>query len=121
MKRKFSFWTSAAMSAVIAVLLLVKFPDQVSMPRVMNGDKYVHAFLFLLLSWFVYHDARKAQLQQWAVYLMAALWSAFWGGAMELIQGYCLSYRTGSWWDFVADLIGIAMGVALARVWQKPC
>jgi len=119
MKHKFAFWTSSAMSAVIAVLLLVKFPNQVSMPRVINGDKYIHAFLFLLLAWLVYHDARKARLPQWGVYLTTALWSILWGGAMELIQGYCLSYRTGSWWDWVADIIGVAMGVALARVWQK--
>jgi len=113
MKRLFSFGISAAMSAVIAVLLLVKMPDQVSMPRVINGDKYIHAFLFLLLAWAVYHDAKKAKFRQWAVCLIAAVWSAFLGGAMELLQQYATSYRTGSWWDWVADLIGISMGIAL--------
>jgi len=113
------FIISLGVTAVIGVLLLVKMPDQVSMPRVMNGDKYIHAFLFLILSWVVYHDARRAQLKQWLVYLLAALWPMLWGGVLELIQGYCLSYRSGSWWDWVADLIGIAMGVSLCRVWQK--
>ncbi len=107
------------MTAVIGVLLLIKMPHQVSMPHIANSDKYIHAFLFLLLAWMLYINARKAQMQQWTVYLIAALWSSIWGGALELIQHYCLSYRTGSWWDFVADLIGIAMGIALARVWQK--
>lgn len=119
MKRIRCFGLSFVMTALIGVLLLVKMPEEVSMPLIANADKYVHAFLFMVLAWLIYHDARRAHFSSVLVYLTAAVWSIGWGGVLEVVQNYCLTYRSGSWWDFVADLIGIAMGIALARVWQK--
>jgi len=121
MKQFLKFWPSVLVTAFVGLLLLVQMPKNVSMPHIINGDKYVHAFLFMILSMVIYLDAKRAELSNTPKYLISAIWPMIWGGALELLQQYTTTYRTGSWWDWVADLIGIAMAVALARVWQKPC
>ena len=32
---------------------------------------------------------------------------------MELAQAYLTTYRSGDWWDFVANSIGVVIGVVL--------
>jgi len=119
MKQYLKFLPSVLVTIFIGVLLLMQMPKDVSMPHILNGDKYVHAFLFLVLSMVICFDAKRAELTNTPKYLLAAIWPMIWGGALELLQQYTTTYRTGSWWDWVADLIGIAMALALTRVWQK--
>jgi VanZ family protein len=39
------------------------------------------------------------------------------GGALELIQNYCTTYRSGEWLDFVADSIGAAIVGAIVVIY----
>ena len=41
------------------------------------------------------------------------------GGALELVQAYCTTYRSGEWLDFVADAIGAVLGSGAGWLWWK--
>jgi VanZ like family len=78
-------------------------------PSVESGlplDKVVHLGLFALVTWL----GLKAGWR-WVIPLMVAQ-----AAASELIQLLFLPNRGGDWWDFTADLLGIALGWGLARV-----
>lgn len=70
-------------------------------------DKVVHLALFAAVTWL---GLRCGLPPTWVVALMlmqAAL--------SELVQHWWLPQRGGDWWDFVADVAGIALGLALCR------
>lgn len=78
-------------------------------PSVESGlplDKVVHLGLFALVTWLGLQAGWR-----WVVPLMIAQ-----AAASELIQLLFLPNRGGDWWDLTADLLGIALGWAVARV-----
>lgn len=78
-------------------------------PSVESGlplDKVVHFGLFALVTWLGLQAGWR-----WVVPLMIAQ-----AAASELIQLLFLPNRGGDWWDLTADLLGIALGWAVARV-----
>lgn len=78
-------------------------------PSVDSGlplDKVVHVGLFALVTWLGLQAGWR-----WVVPLMIVQ-----AAASELIQLFFLPSRGGDWWDFTADLVGIAVGWGLARV-----
>lgn len=84
-------------------------------------DKLVHAGAFAgltLLAGWVFIDARRAR---WTSFLILAFVMALYGAADEYTQGF-VRYRTPSWGDWKADLLGTALGLAcLSRLfaWQR--
>jgi len=70
-------------------------------------DKVVHFALFAVVTWL---GLRAGLPARWLVPLMLAQ-----AAASELVQHIWLPQRGGDWWDFVADVTGIAAGVALGR------
>jgi len=75
-----------------------------------EGDKVEHLFAYGLLSaWAVWiFPGRRAQL-------VAALGLVGLGIAMEFAQGYLTTYRSMDWRDALADTIGVAAALWLAR------
>ncbi|MCQ2342327.1 MAG: VanZ family protein [Paludibacteraceae bacterium] len=102
----------------IALLLLLPVSSGDMSSRIPNADKYVHAFLFLLLSFAMSFESSRAVKGRYPFvgYVCCIFIPLVWGALMEFAQHF-LSYRSGSWWDFVADGIGVAMGFALGYVW----
>ena len=79
-------------------------------PGIQTGlplDKVVHFGLFALVTWLVI----RAGVQPKSVISLMVVQAA----ASELTQHFFLAQRGGDWWDFAADLAGIAVGVGLAR------
>lgn len=81
-------------------------------PSVDSGlplDKLAHVSLFAAVTWFGLRLGLR-----WIVPVMVAQ-----AAVSELVQAWFLPQRSGDWWDFAADLAGIALGWALAR-WVAP-
>lgn len=79
-------------------------------PGVQTGlpvDKVVHFLLFAVVTWLGVRGGIPARWMAWLMLLQAA--------ASELVQHLWLSQRGGDVWDFVADVLGIAAGLLLAR------
>ena len=75
----------------------------------MPNDKLMHGliFLMLMLLW---------QLSFYRRVLAGLLLLGIYGGAIELAQHF-FTTRFGDWWDFLADLGGLALALLL---WQLP-
>ncbi|MEO5572565.1 MAG: VanZ family protein [Bacteroidia bacterium] len=77
-------------------------------------DKAVHAFLFAVLTLLLIRGFKKqGQFLFLHVHTLttAFIISAIYGGLLELMQNYCLTDRSGSWFDFVADALGSVLGI----------
>jgi VanZ family protein len=94
---------------VVVVSLVVLFAPASDVPSgVPISDKVIHAGLFLLL----------AATGRWARLPVAglALGLAAYAGVSEALQSTLPINRDGDWRDASADLLGIVLGLALARV-----
>jgi VanZ family protein len=99
-----------ALRAAFTTALLVQFwalyvpraPDPgISLPV----DKGVHAGLFLLVTWLGVRCGVPRVAMVWFMFLQAAV--------SELTQLFFLPGRGGDWGDFMANLVGIALALAL--------
>ena len=98
-------------------------PEDNSVQLFPNADKFVHAFLFALLTFILYWEQvrQRARVRKPYIYNIITLTlPLLYGAALEVAQQYCTTYRTGSKWDLIADAIGIGMGWLLALIWCNP-
>lgn len=101
-----------AVRIAAALALLVQFwalyaPKAPGIQTGLPVDKVVHFGLFAMVTWL---GVRAGIPAKWAVLLMVVQ-----AAASELTQSVFLAQRGGDWWDFAADLAGIAVGAWLAR------
>ena len=73
-------------------------------------DKIVHLCMFAGLSFLLYWS-RKAEGEPLPI--SAVLFSSSLAGLIEIAQSP-LRYRSGDWWDFIAGVLGAAIGGAAA-------
>ncbi len=94
---------------VLCVVLSLIHPPNLGVD-VPDGDKIGHMLAYgLLAAWSTWLFA-TARAQWRAALALVAL-----GIAMEFAQGLLTSYRSMDWKDAVADAIGVALGLWLAR------
>lgn len=104
--------------AGVAVLLLVLagalapaiwFMQEMRAPGFAHTDKWVHAITFMVLTvWFAGQYSSKS-------YWRIAAGLLVFGGIIEVCQRMLTPWRTAEAMDFVADAIGIAAGLLVAR------
>ncbi len=82
------------------------FPS-VSIRSLLQFDKWLHGGIFLVLTvWYTGQYARRA-------YWKIAFGLLLFGGGIEVVQRF-LTYRSGDFLDFLANLVGVALGLAIA-------
>jgi VanZ family protein len=100
-RRSLAIWLTFGLSVIIAVLTLI--PSNAA-PEVPGGDKVHHVVAFMSLTLPSAAFYPKALLR---VVLAAALYAAL----IEIIQPFV--DRSGETADFLADLLGIAIGAII--------
>ncbi|KAA6345197.1 hypothetical protein EZS27_007224 [termite gut metagenome] len=77
-------------------------------------DKIVHLCMYSGMSgtlWLEFmRNHKNEKLPFLHVWIGAIICPIVFGGVVELLQGYLTTYRGGDWLDFVADIIGVALG-----------
>lgn len=101
-----------ALRIVFGVAVLVQFwalyvPKAPGVQTGLPLDKLVHFALFAVATWI---GLRAGIPARWLVPLMILQ-----AASSELVQHFFLPQRGGDWWDFLADLTGIAIGFWLGR------
>jgi VanZ family protein len=116
MYRTLKFQWPAILWSVL-VLILCDLPSN-QLPqsnRFFEGfDKMVHlGFFFVLTVLLFFGKIRQQNSYNYRaltivkiVFINVAL-----GGGIELLQWKVFTYRAAEWWDFIADMIGLMMGV----------
>ncbi len=76
-------------------------------------DKFIHAFSYFMLAVFAVCLFKKSSTQ-----FILIIGLVLFGIGIELAQGYLPTGHLMEFYDFVANCIGIAFGVLLARRWN---
>lgn len=97
---------------VLCLLPGSAFPD-VGWSALWQPDKWVHFALYAL--WAVVW--RRSALKTPLILILLVL--AVWGGFIELFQEHVLSYRSGEWLDWLADLAGSLAGILFSKAILK--
>lgn len=114
----------------VIMLLVLFLPGSVTpevTPLIPHLDKLIHIGIFGVFSWllamsFPISFAPKARIErkQGALYNRLQFYLLFgvilFALLSEIIQAYLIPGRGGDFWDFMADLIGIALGALLSRI-----
>jgi VanZ family protein len=100
-----------------AFLLVVSLTPSDDMPRIDASDKLGH-FIFYLVQTiltaraFYKWNSKNSVLQS---YLIGALFALIFGGVLELIQEFQIPGRSGDWYDFGANVLGILAAYPFLR------
>lgn len=114
---------SFLLALAIVLLSLLPIPD-VRMPvKVPLVDKWTHMVMYGVLTlviWLEYIRAHR-QMRGLRLLLLAFLAPIAMGGALELMQAYLTTCRSGEWLDFVANSIGavVGAGCGLLASWLR--
>lgn len=100
------------LALAIVLLSLLPVPDVRMTVEVPLMDKWTHMVMYGVLTlviWLEYIRAHR-QMRGLRLLLLAFLAPIAMGGALELMQAYLTTCRSGEWLDFVANSIGAVVG-----------
>lgn len=106
---------------LIWVLSLVPYFPETPFDDVQFMDKWTHFVMYggtTAVIWVEY--LRSHTIIRWhRLLLYAIVGMVLMGGLIELLQAYCTTTRSGEWFDFVADAIGVLLGSGIGWLgWQ---
>lgn len=105
MEHKTLIYISLSITIAIAVVSLVPINQQIA-PQVQFLDKFVHAFMYFLLSfaWLkAFSGINKSVYYFYSILLIVLLY----GIIIEVLQSVLTTYRRGDFYDVIANLVGI--------------
>lgn len=111
-------WTTSLLWGLI-IFILCAIPGK-NLPHytwadLLSVDKLVHFSMFLILcvlikrAWALSENKPRPSMQNFIVIPCCMIY----GGMLELMQNYCYTDRSGSWFDFLANSIGAIAGALL--------
>lgn len=108
MKYKFTI----LLSLIVIVLSVIPIPEVKPLEIVPLWDKWVHFVMYGSVVFAMWLDKwlmqRSTTPEPSPVFIVTTYtYPALLGGAMELVQAYCTTCRSGDYYDFLADLLGI--------------
>lgn len=100
-------------TVAIVVLSTIPIPEEAPLNDVPLIDKWVHMAMYggLFFVMWVDHVVRGKRKFSWAARIVMLLSATALGGAMELVQAYLTTCRSGDWIDFEADAVGALIGL----------
>ena len=112
----FRSWKSICWFIFILVITFLPASGGRKMVLFNHADKLIHLCLFLVFSIFLASDARRlfhTSAVDKKVMMIAILTGIITGLFTELVQYYLIAARSGSVLDFIADIVGILVGLSL--------
>lgn len=105
-----ALYIAVIITITILVLSLIPVSD-VLMSGVKNSDKFYHIFFYTLLSlsWLFYYKPFKKIKVKAAISVGLLIY----GIIIEVLQSTLTTYRTGDFYDVVADAVGIVIALIL--------
>lgn len=120
-RKVITYWRSFLITCLIAYGCLLRKPLY-TLPPIENSDKWTHWLAFMVLTLTLLWDSRKVGLISWKKWILVLLFPALYGGLIELLQQRYFYPRTGEWADWMADCIGVLMGIVvwlIATLWYE--
>lgn len=111
---------SLSFIAIVVYLSLFRPPQtDIFIPLFVHTDKLVHFLMYAGISvtlWFEFFRGNKLYKPSpiWHAWIGAFVCPILFGGAIELAQTYCTTFRSGDWYDLLANILGVCTATALA-------
>lgn len=87
------------------------------------SDKVVHGIMYAGMAsvfWFEYLINDRCTLSAIKILVWLILAPILLGGLLEIMQEHLTDYRSGDWFDFVADIAGVVLAAAIGLNVQRP-
>ena len=100
------YWKSVSYSIIILYVSFIPSKSLTTLNVFDNTDKIVHFFLYLFFTLILIYDLKYKRLLSkitFNILLLTILFSL----CTELLQKYVFTYRSGSFYDFIANIFGI--------------
>lgn len=110
MRRLLGYLPAVVVAILIAVLSLIENPQMPLLET--HSDKFWHTLMYVGLAGVLMCGLLFDRRGRWLHACAAWVVSMGYGGVMELLQEWCTVSRTGDWYDWYADMLGAAIGVA---------
>ena len=117
--RKYPF--SLLCILLIWVLSLTTFFPETPFDDVQFIDKWTHLVMYggtCSVIWFEYLLHHRT-IDWGKILLLSVVGMTLLGGLMELLQAYCTTTRSGEWFDFWADSLGVLLGNAVGLLMKS--
>ena len=99
---------------IVAILSLTAIPKINLGLEIKSGDKFLHVLAYFTLST-VWLLALRNKLGDLPSRLLLIFSLVFYGIVLEVLQGGITNYRTGDFFDVIANTIGILLAVLLIK------
>ena len=123
-RKVIGFWKSILVLGAIAYVSLLREPN-VALPPIEGIDKWIHGSMYLLLIVILLWDSKKVKVhksvgaQRWKIRFIIVFFAAIYGGFIEVLQEHFFYPRTGDLLDWLADCIGVVVGLGLWIIGEK--
>lgn len=107
------YWKSIAVVCCIFYLSFASPSTFERIPTFEHEDKLIHILMYAGLSFtliFDYSRTRKNTTVNFAFLFVCILFPVLLGGIIEIAQQQFFAPRTGSWTDWLSDMIGVGLG-----------
>ena len=112
------YWKSIIVGIGILYVSLVRDPG-ISLPSIDGADKWVHILMYAILGIAIYWDSIRQKMSGWLLWLIAMVLPMVYGGIIEIAQERWFAPRSGEWMDWLADCIGVVVGVVLVMIIKR--
>lgn len=113
-RKVIGYWKSIVVLSAIAYVSLLREPN-ISLPYVIGMDKWIHAIMYLVLTLTLLWDSQQRPKLWWIV----GVFSAIFGGFIEVLQEQFFYPRTGDWMDWLADCTGVIVAIIVWLIGVK--
>ncbi len=110
MKRVWTYIPTILVAGIILYLSLMRNVHISFTDTIPYFDKIAHLLMYLALAFIFTYTMLRNQLSTTKTIILGSLLPIVYGGAIELLQEYYFSPRTGDWFDWIADTIGVVIG-----------
>ena len=119
MKRLLNYLPTFVVACLILYLSVFHHPSE-SVQLFTGADKLVHLMMYLTLAFVMVWDMKRVYIDGDKTKLIAFVSCSLYGGLMELCQQYFTPFRTGDWLDWLADCVGVVIGILIAeQIWKR--
>ena len=124
LKTALSYWKSILSVIIIVYLSFAPPSDFREMPKVNIPffDKIVHVALYVFLTIVLIFDFRSHNKfsKNNSIYIVQCiLFPIIMGGCIEIAQGKWFYPRTAEWVDWLADILGISIGLVITHFHKR--
>ena len=118
MKRLIHYIPTLVVASGIAYVSLIREVG-FSVSLFAGWDKVVHFLMYCSLAVTMLCDVSRDKRISKKTYTVICLFCVVYGGMIEILQERFFYPRTGDWWDWIADCLGVVFGISVTILLWK--